>query len=337
MAYETGTSSSVIDLLDKFRLFAIAQGWTVNRWVTAGSGRELCIQKGSAYFNFRSWNNETMLVNGSSAASKYGITMNGSDGYAGGNAWDRQPGYPVRMSATGGDQCHALFPLVTTTGPFPTYHFFAPDSKTLYAEIEVTTGVFQRWGCGSLDLFNPAAPGGGRFIYSTAGQHVTNGTTTSDWLGVDADNTNYTCEMVPFRSADVTISNDISSYGRITASMVRASFSSFDNWAGSGRTVGTTGLPYACQGGGCHDKVLRDYSPNPLNGIGLLLPNIVSLNIGNEYLSPIGVIPGMRYMDMTNYLPGDEFTIGSDTWKVFPWYAKGGIGYNRGIAYLKVI
>jgi hypothetical protein len=42
-------------------------------------------------------------------------------------------------------------------------------------------------------------------------------------------------------------------------------------------------------------------------------------------------------MDMTNYLPGDEFTIGSDTWKVFPWYTKGGIGYNRGIAYLKVV
>ena len=82
--------------------------------------------------------------------------------------------------------------------------------------------------------------------------------------------------------------------------------------------------------------MLRDYSPNPLNGIGLLLPNIVSLNIGNEYLSPIGVVPGMRYMDMTNYLPGDEFNIGSDTWKVFPWYFKGGIGYNRGIAYLKV-
>lgn len=335
MAYETGTSSSVIDLLDKFRLFAIAQGWTVNRWVTAGSGRELCIQKGPAYFNFRAWSNEEMLVNGISTENKYGITMNGSDGYAGGNAWDCQPGYPVRLSSSAGiDQYHTMFPLVTTTGPFPTYHFFSPDSKTLYAEVEVTTGTFQRWGCGSLDLFNPAAPGGGRFIYSTASQHVTNGTSWWEWLGSDADHSTYGCELVPFRSADFAPSNDTSN--RTSASIVRVAFSSFDNWAGSGCTVGGTGLPYACQGGGCHDKVLRDYSPNPLNGIGLLLPNIVSLNIGNEFLSPIGVIPGMRYMDMTNYLPGDEFTIGSDTWKVFPWYAKGSIGYNRGIAYLKV-
>lgn len=332
MAYETGTSSSVVDLLDKFRLFAIAQGWTANRWATVGSGRELCIQKGAAYFNFRAWNNETMLVNGSSSGSKYGITLNGSDGYSGAAAWDRQPGYPVRGSTSGGDQAHVLFPLVITTGPFPAYHFFAPDSKTLFAEVEISTGIFLRFGCGSLDLFNPAAPGGGRFCYSTGGGHVTNSTATSAWLGSDADSSSYAMELVPFRGADYASNNSSYSFG----SMVRAAFGSFDNWAGSGRTVSATGLQMACQGGGVHDKVLRDYSPNPLNGIGLLLPNIVSLNIGDEYLSPIGVVPGMRFMDMTNYLPGDEFTIGSDTWKVFPWYAKGGIGYNRGIAYLKV-
>lgn len=332
MAYETGTATSVVDLLDKFRLFAVGQGWTSNRDVAAGTGREVAISKGSAYFNFRAWNNESMLVNGTTTAGKYGITMNGSDGYAGGAAWDRQAGYPVRGSTTGGDQAHVMFPLVTTTGPFPAYHFFAPDSKTLYAEVEITTGAFMRFGCGSLDLFNPAAPGGGRFCYAVTGQHVTNSTATTNWLGADMDSSNYALEFVPFRAADFTTNNS----GTQFASMVRAQFGSFNNWAGSGRAVATAGLQMACQGGGCHDKVLRDYSPNPLNGVGVLLPNIVSLNVGDEFLSPIGVIPGQRLMDMTNYLPGDEFTLGSDTWKVFPWYQKGGIGLNRGIAYLKV-
>lgn len=336
MAYETGTSSNVNDLLDKFRLFAVAQGWTVNRWATVGSGRELRIQKGAAFYNFRSWSNETMLVNGTSTAGKFGITMNGSDGFSSGAGVHLQPGYPVRNSATGGNQCVTMFPLVTTTGPFPTYHFFAPDNKTLYAEVEVTTGVFQRWGCGSLDLFNPAAPGGGRFIYSTTSQHVTAGSGLPDWLNMDADNTDQT-ELVPFRAADFSsINSTTGTSGRSAASMVRVQFGSFDNWAGSGRSVSTAdGLNMACQGGGVHDKILREFSPNPLNGIGVLLPNIVSLNAAGEFLVPIGVMPGLRYMDMTNYLPGDEFTIGSDTWKVFPWYSKGGIGYNRGIAYLK--
>lgn len=337
MAYQTGTSSNVNDLLDKFRLFAIAQGWAVNRWTAVGAGYELCINKGTSFFNLRSYNNETATVNGGTASNKYGIVLNGSDGYAAGNAWDKQPGYPVRMSSAGGDQWHTLFPLVTTTGPFPAYHFFAPDSKTLYAEVEITTGVFQRWGFGALDIFNPSCPGGGRFVYSTTSTHVTNSVTVGGFLATDADNHRYSLEFVPFRAADYTGPNDCGvNTSRSSASAVRAAFGSFNNWAGSGRTVGTTGLAMACQGGGCHDKVLRDFSPNPLNNVAVLLPSIVSLNVNNEFLMPIGTIPGIRYMDMTNYLPGEEFTLGTDTWKVFPWYTKGGIGYNRGIAYLKV-
>ena len=333
MAYETGTSSSVNDLLDKFRLFAIAQGWAVNRWATVGSGRELCIQKGSAYFNFRAWNNETALVNGSNQSGKTGIAINGSDGYSGANTWDRQPGYPQRQSGGSLDQAHAWFPLVINFGPFPAYHFFAPDSKTLYAEVEVSTGIFMRFGCGSLDLFNPAAPGGGRFFYATGGQHVTNGTYWYDWLGNDSDNAQYALEEVPFRCADYTTTQP--SY--LTGSYLRVQHDSFNNWAFSSRNFSTSNTASICQGGGVHDRPIRDLSPNALNGVGVILPNIVSVNRNDEFLNPVGTIPGMRYMDMTNYLPGDEFTLGSDTWKVFPWYAKGGRSGQRGIAYLKVV
>jgi hypothetical protein len=333
MAYQTGTSTSVTDLLDKFRLFALAQDWTENRWAAVGTGRELCIAKGSSFFNFRAWSNETMLVNGTTVPGKWGITLNGSDGYDAGSAWDTQPGYPVRGSASGGDQAHVLFPLVISTGPFPAYHFFAPDTKSVYAEVEIASGAYLRFGCGALDLFNPAAPGGGRFCYATGGLHVTNSVAAGTWLGSDQDAGSVSMELVPFRAADYTgTGNSGASFG----SMVRAQFGSIDNWAGSGRTVLTSGLKLACQGGGCHDKVLRDYSPSPLNGVGILLPNIVSLNIDNQYLAPIGIVPGMRYMDMSAYAPGDEFTLGSDTWKVFPWYQKGGMSANRGIAYLKV-
>lgn len=332
MAYQTGTSTDINDLLDKFRLFAIAQGWSVNRWVTVGSGRELCIQKSSAYFNFRAWNNETALVNGSNQSSKTGLAINGSDGYLGGSAWDRQPGYPQRQSGSP-DQAHAWFPLVINFGPFPAYHFFAPDAKTLYAEVEVSTGIFMRFGCGSLDLFNPAAPGGGRFFYATGGSHVTNSTASSAWLGTDVDNAYYSLEEVPFRCADYCASQ--ASY--LTGSYLRVQHDSFNNWAFSSRTFSTSNTASICQGGGVHDRPIRDLAPNALNGVGVILPNIVSVNRNNEFLNPVGTIPGMRYMDMTNYLPGNEFTLGSDTWKVFPWYAKGGRSGQRGIAYLKVV
>lgn len=331
MAYQTGSATGAADLLDKFRVFAEAQGWTTNRNNSVGSGREVCIAKGGAFFNFRAYQNEAMVVNGNSNSSKYGISLNGSDGYAAGSAWDRQPGYPLRGSATGGDQGHAMMPLVLASGPFPAHHFFAPNANCLYCELEVTDGIFLRFGCGSLDLFNPAAPGGGRFFYATGGQHVTNSTASNQWLGVDMDNSANALELVPFRCADYAGAG----FG-LSGSMVRAGFGSFNNWAGSGRSVSTQGQGMVCQGGGCHDKVLTHLSPSTLNGIGLLVPNVVALNVGDEFLAPIGIMPGLRFMDMTSYQSGDEFSLGPDSWKIFPWYQKGGLSYQRAIAMLKV-
>ena len=332
MAYETGTSTGPNDLLDKLRLFAIAQGWTVNRWAAAGAGYELCLSKGGAYYNMRSYQNDTVFINGWNKPGRYGISINGSDGYASGSAWDRQSGYPIRPAgAVGSDQRTSHVPFVTSTGPFPAYYLFAPDGKTIYMEIEVTTGAFLRFGFGSLDLFNPSSAGGGRFFYATGGSaDVTSGTWASDWLGTDIDNPWYALEEVPFRGADYN------ALGPQVGSFVRAAFDSFDNWCSSQRAGTTEVTPQSCQGGGVHDKILRDSSPNPLNGVGILTPNVVSVNRVNEYLHPLGVVPGIRFMDMTNYLPGDEFTLGPDTWKVFPWYQKGGRSFQRGIAYKKV-
>lgn len=332
MAYQTGTATGAVDLLDKVRLFAIANGWTSNRWSALGSGYELCLQKGAAFFNFRAYQNESILISGSQATPRTGIAINGSDGYDGGAVWDRQPGYPKRKIAGAGDQAHGYMPMVTNFGPFPAYHLFAPDNKTVYLELEINTGVFLRLGFGSLDLFNPATLGGGRFFYATGAQAaVSNATTQSTWLGDEVDQ-GHSLEEVPFRAAQYAASS-----ASLSGSYLRASFDSFDSWCQSHRSISSALTAQTCQGGGCHDLVLRDAAPNPLNGIGVLLPNVVSVNRNDEFLSPVGVVPGMRYMDMTNYLPGDEFILGSDTWKVFPWYNKGGRSGQRGIAYLKVV
>jgi hypothetical protein len=333
MSYETGSSSGAADLLSKFSVFAVSQGWTANRDSAVGAGRELCISKGSAYFNFRAWQNETVVVNGTSAGNKYGITVNGSDGYSGGANVHRQPGYPVRASSTLGDECVALFPMVTTTGPFVAYHFFAPDSKTLYAEIEMTSGAFMRFGCGSLDLFNPSAPGGGRFCYASTGGHVTNSMVAGpgSWLAAGTDNISYQMEHVPFRGASLGSSSQY-----MCGSMVRINEGGVDNWANGNFSSNGVTLDRMASGGFNHDGVLGVLSPSPLNGRSILLPCTISLKIGSSFFSPIGTLPGIRFAVINQYNPGDEFTFGPDTWKIFPWYQKGGIGYNRAIVHLKV-
>lgn len=333
MAYQTGTSTGPNDLLDKLRVFAAAQGWTVNRNVTAGNGKEVCLSKGTAFVNLRSYESEQIIINGfnpPTTPNRYGIAINGSDSYSAGNAWDRQPGYPLRKSTDLGDQGHGNLPMPIFFGPFPSYHLFSPNTDCIYLEVEVTTGSFQRLGFGKLALFNSGAAGGGRFFYATGGDHPATTANNGDWLGSDVDNTSVALELVPFRAADYAANN------RLPGSFVRAAFDSFDNWAGSGRNASFTQMSQACQGGGCHDKIIRDLSPSPRNGVGVMAQNIVSVNRGDEYLSPVGVVPGMRYMDMTIYQPQAEFTLGADVWKVFPWYKKGGVlSANRAIAYLK--
>jgi hypothetical protein len=330
MSYSTGTATGANDLLDKLRLFCIAEGWTVNRNTAITGGIELCIKKGTNYINMKSGENIQLRVNGTNTAGKYGIIINGSDGYAGGSDWDRQPGYSRRdITASATDQYVAFLPMVTNFGPFPAYHFFSLNSgDCIYMELEITTGVFQRLGFGKLDLFDTGTTGGGRFFYSTGAEHVTTSTTGSSWLGSDIGSSNSE-EEVPFRAAAYGMSTTKS------ASAVRAAFDTFDNWAGSGALASSTYLEQAAVG--FKEKALMYCSPNPLNGVGVLVPVTVNLVRADLFYHPLGTVPGIRYMDMTNYLPGDEFTLGGDTWKVFPWYNKGGRSYEHGIAYLKVV
>ncbi len=334
MAYQTGTASSPNDLLDKLRIFAAAQGWTVDRNATAGSGKEVSLSKGSAFFSFRSFENESNTINSNVGSNKYGIALNGADAYSGAAAWDRQSGYPVSTTPGATDQRHAYVPFVTSFGPFPAYHFFTPDSKCVYVEIEVTTGTFQRFGFGSCDLFNSGATGGGRFFYGTGGNNqVTNSVNASAWLGASIDNSSFSQEEAPFRGADVGIGG---AGGVNSGSFLRCAVDSFNGWAQSCRQNVNSSTGVACQGGGCYDRTLRLQSLNPLNGVGIMLPMMLALNRGDTFNHPVGTMPGMRYMDMTNYLPGDEFTLGSDTWKVFPWWQKGSRSFQYAIAYKKV-
>jgi hypothetical protein len=329
MSYSTGTATGANDLLDKLRLFAIAEGWTVNRWTSVTGGYELCVSKGTSYFNLRSGENTTLLVNGASTANKYGILINGSDGYDSGDDWDRQDGYSRRdITPSGTDQYVAFLPLVTNLGALPAYYFFSDSGgDNIYLELEVSTGTYQRLGFGQLDLYDDTIDGDGRFFYATGAEHVTDSTSGNTWLGSEIGST-YSLEEVPFRSSQFNLPSAKS------GSAVRLAFDSFDNWAGSGNSSTTTYLEESVTG--FQNRVIMQAAPNPLNGVGVLARVEVYANQANVSYHPVGEVLGMRYLDLTNYQPGDEFTLGSDTWKVFPWYSKGGRSFEFGIAYLKV-
>lgn len=124
MAYQTGTANSPDDLLDKLRLFAAAQGWTVNAWTVDAGFHRLHLEKSGQWVNLHSFADYIEII--------------GSTGYSAGSAWNAQPG-------TGTSARSNAMP-----GPYVAYHFFA-GTDTLYTAVESTPGIFKHLAFGMIE------------------------------------------------------------------------------------------------------------------------------------------------------------------------------------------
>jgi hypothetical protein len=88
---------------------------------------------------------------------------------------------------------------------------------------------------------------------------------------------------------------------------------------------------------------LSRFHGTPLQGILPLTPlNIFWRRPSGNILQPMGMMPDVRAVNVKNWTGGQEVSVGSDTWVVFPTREKGvgvvsGQGTrNQGIAYLRV-
>lgn len=84
---------------------------------------------------------------------------------------------------------------------------------------------------------------------------------------------------------------------------------------------------------------------NPNNGFVPLIP--ITLYHRRTSTTPdqyrkLGDMPDARYVNVFHFATGEEFTVGSDTWKVYPWTRKNNLqagvegSGNLGIAYKKI-
>lgn len=345
MAYETGVPNSGTDLLDKLRLFVLANGWAVNRWSeTSVSGSwELCIQKSSQFLNFKSVNNGQVQyvnndrINTSASTNFYSaILMSPSDGYDGGSAWDEQPGAVQRQAgSSGGLALRIMVPFVRTDGPFQAYHFFL-DGDDVNCVVEMLTGEFLHFGFGVLQTYATPNGNNGRYVYGTTCHAVYNSATHSRaWLNTSVNNGSYCAEMVPFRASQYAADNSSTSNHMVSASAVRFEDGANVSWAMSGRATHPYLLSEVAHGGVTMDEIICFYNPSPLNGAGVLTPNIISILAGG-FTKPLGLMRSVRYTTTDFFTPGQEISYGNDTWKIFPWYSRNGFSLNAGIAYKKV-
>lgn len=338
MAYETGTSTGPSDLLDKLRVFLVAQGWTVNGWADDtynystpsgidGTGKRLHVQKNAAdgtvmYFNFRSAIRGLVVSNSfaTSMSGRYygeltGIAVNGSTGYNGSSHWDQQPGAPAFANGV----------VELSTVAIPSYHFFA-DGDTVNVVVEYGAGKYQFLSFGCLEK-QGAYTGGQFFSGSFASDQFYRNWTVSGWY-------------VPhyFTNTD--------SAGGISGS-VYVNVDGTASWRKADSTTKEIVMPCVAgqranatymRGGLCN--FFWSKSPNFYNGLAAMGVLYVLLKRSDGNYSLLGWPKNIRSLNIVNYAAGQELTYGSETWLVFPASLEDEtqtLNKNVGFAYKKVV
>lgn len=330
MAYETGTPTSLADLATKMDTFLVAEGWTQDQLDT-GAGKAAW-HKTTVYVQLR-WQvgiNTTLGVYHS-----LGFIGTGTD--PGNHTDDSGNGAISGTAATiEGERClNAL-----GAGPYTAYHFFA-DSNHFYCVLEYAASKFRHGPCfGTLE--------GGKF-----GDNWTGG----EWAAghfhtADSVNVANTC------LADGLFSDTASAAEQRAATLHMEGLPNQPVGSKWGQVWGATVATARPDDRGSDPKMMvaggfrggplvRDFAWVPSTsqtGYVSLVPiamfYIDDVPAVDEWYH-LGTLPNVAMMNMRNFADGDEFTIGSDTWKVFATVQNvDGTGdeesQNQGIAYKKV-
>ncbi|MCJ7776870.1 MAG: hypothetical protein MUP16_00930 [Sedimentisphaerales bacterium] len=331
MSYEAGTSTGPNDLIDKLRIFLLAEGWTVNLFAAIGAGYRLHVQKTAAdatvmYFNFRSAIAETgvtLITEDNEAGANgtvTGLLINGSTGYDVAEIWHHQPGKSVDAT----DKSFGCCMTAMSTSAIPAYYFFTPDADTVHIVVEVTAGSYQFMSFGML-VKQGTITGGMFFSASFASQKP-----AYDCGGWYAPNYFSACTAGNEHGAVYVNVDGTASWRTSTGS-------------------GTSKIQWPCVvGQQANEYYSKDglasmfwaYSPNAYNAMAAMCPIYTLLLRTDNNYSLIGWPLGVRFLNVTNYDPAEELTYGAETWMVFPAdMSQQTVGLNTkcGMAFLKVV
>ncbi len=309
MAYQTGTALDPADLLDKLRVFAAANGWTINNYGdrTAGTAprKALQITKAGMAGSF---------LSDSANAATYDpgpyILTYAHDAYVAGNGTENQANGNTKTKSNG------------LAGPYQAYHFFTDNGDTppyLYVVVETGSGTFKHFGIGKLESMGALNTGafahGCNWNYSTS---------SNPPYVSQAD---YSGHAVPFDCVTSSGYNNVGTAVRADSDGIAPhwfyDYNSTTNLQLSGGVRGTSDPTTAS-------------SPIPMlygimttgassrTGRTILEPCLVAGARPSGQFSLLGWPPNIRWVDLKYLDPGATLTLGTDTWKVFPVIRKNG-------------
>ena len=332
MSYQAGVSTGPNDLIDKLRIFLIAEGWTVNLFAAIGAGWRLHVQKTAAdatvmYFNFRSAIAETgvTLITEDNVAGANGtvtgLVINGSTGYNVGEIWHHQPGKSINASLESTGMCMTQM----STTAIPAYYFFTPDSDsdTVHIAVVVTAGKFQFMSFGL--LVKQGTITGGQFFSASFSSETPYDNWNNDWY---SPNYFSHCRDGEGHGA-VYVNVDA------TASWRTSTGENYPEILWPCVVGQQVNVSYSQDG---LASFFWSHAPNSYNAMAAMCPIYTLLKRDDDNYSLIGWPDGVRFLNVTNYDPAEEITYGAETWTVFHADSQVGDPVNMycGFAFKKV-
>lgn len=306
MAYETGTATGPADLIAKLTTFATAQGWTISSDTTAPASGNYpsdifsktgrVFSKGGLVFGV-GWSANAVFIIGATE-------VNGATNWAKQTGSSIADGLPTMYYAMTNDMA----------GPFLAYHFFAGSAPDfLHVVVEKTAGVFKHFQFGELKKHGTYTGGayfcGMRWFVDTfggAGIYIAN-----------KPDENF--HLVPFDGG----ANAGSAY---LGNCVRADIDGkTNNWMFIGTNGGVAqnkAIGMVRGVGTSLAETLHERSPSEFNQITPFVPILVVVERPSGLYSPAGYAPDLRYVNVSNFTPGETVTIGGVDWMIFPLIQK---------------
>lgn len=330
MAFETGTASSLADLVTKLCTFAVANGWTQDQLDTVGGSFALH-KTGSGFSIYVSFRWDT--------ATPQHLSVHQALGYTGGN----QPGTHPNDSGNGYNATSAHTDTLLdderyvsdlNDGPFPSYFFFEdPSTHHIYVVVETAAEIFRHFGFGWLVKSGDWT--GGEFAYG----HRQALTTSHDALD-DNDNT-----LLDGHSSDTDYQATVHCEGLPGQGGTGKWGIAFGS---SGVSTGTDAASVArerLQGGfraGPEAAEHGRFAGSALTGnVAMYAINVWHKRTGANEVRHLGYMPNVRALNIRNFQPKEEILFDGDTWVIFPFARRttdniANRTYYSGIAYRKV-
>tara|TARA_R110002153_G_scaffold104852_1_gene242993 strand:- start:9004 stop:10017 length:1014 start_codon:yes stop_codon:yes gene_type:complete len=335
MAYQTGSATDLGDLLTKLDTFMVANGWTQDDFDDGAT---------DAAQGFAQWNKGNVHVGVKWVANAPG---NMSIHQALGNAGAVFPGAHTDDSGNGYNAAFGADVNLDDErcvndigdGPFFSYHFFEQDSGPAYVHVvvEIESETFRHFGWGTLEKFNDWT--GGEYCYGHFADEGVNSSAVDTAANVPFDGV--ATSTSPLRATTIHVEGfahqGASEKWMLHLGGATVDSASFNDTAGNAKRVtfgGNRGGPMAFPMGQHRADISTGHIP--------LYPwTIMARDFTSQFAYLLGNVPDVRGIDIFNFAPGQEVTIGSDVWIVFPQVRRTednivGRTYYAGTAYKKV-